>query len=214
MKNPFKKHFKFFMQEGTAYLEYNGPKPKNLNQAFLISLAKWGILSDDKTTIRFGKIDDGQEDTCGLCMWDIEKTEALNLDELDECHCCPVFKYTEMENCEGTPYRNLSFFSNLTERSKIAKAELAFILKLYKKFKRMKNPKYVLVKADDWQGLFVDGKLVFENHSISLFDLQRLIPEAKNSEIETRYVTEKYDEELQNRGCFPKNLTKVRLQKK
>lgn len=35
----------------------------------------------------------------------------------------------------------------------------------------MNKPKFVIVNADDWQGLYKDGELVTEGHSVELHEL-------------------------------------------
>ena len=71
----------------------------------------------------------------------------------------------------------------------------------------MKNDKIVIVMSDDWTGLYVDGKLVYENHSIEVHDLIR----------EGLFSASIYDitsEELENHGYqCPDNLKDLKLRR-
>ncbi len=51
------------------------------------------------------------------------------------------------------------------------------------------TPKYVLVtNEDDWEGFYVDGRLVAENHRLDPYDIMRVM----GIELETRCVTGEY----------------------
>lgn len=62
----------------------------------------------------------------------------------------------------------------------------------------------VLVNSDDWQGIYIKGKLVYENHSISC---QEFI---KHAGLECGYRTA--DEEfVAEQGGLPQDLEEVKL---
>lgn len=75
--------------------------------------------------------------------------------------------------------------------------------------------KAVLVKADDWQGVFIDGELSYEGHEINFRDLKEICKHNKLniSDIEEKWVTDDYyDRYLSRYGSFPNNLSEVELQ--
>lgn len=74
-----------------------------------------------------------------------------------------------------------------------------------------KTPHAIIIRADDWEGLFVDGVLVYEHHEISRRELRELCKEHKInfSEIEEGWVTDDYDEYLSVAGGFPEKLEDV-----
>jgi hypothetical protein len=77
--------------------------------------------------------------------------------------------------------------------------------------------KAVLVQADDWEGLFIDGKLVREGHTLNQGSsrIKYFIKLAEKydfdiKELEEGYVTEDFDENyLEECGHFPKSLSEV-----
>lgn len=64
-------------------------------------------------------------------------------------------------------------------------------------------PQIIIVKTDEWEGLWVDGKLVEEDESIRIETLTEHIPSLK--------ITEVWDEskalkkQMQDTGFFPEN---------
>lgn len=75
----------------------------------------------------------------------------------------------------------------------------------------------ILVKADDWEGLFVNGKLVEEGHELNegisrvkYFNKLAKTYGFKLSEMEEAWVTDEYDEELSDTGSFHELLKDVR----
>jgi hypothetical protein len=66
----------------------------------------------------------------------------------------------------------------------------------------MSNPKYTLVFSDDWCGIYVDGELEYENHTLSVIDLL-LITEADFEQI---WADEEW---ISERGVLPKDLNEV-----
>jgi len=77
--------------------------------------------------------------------------------------------------------------------------------------------KAILIQSDDWEGLFINGKLVEEGHTLNEgrsrtkyfiklskqydFDLEKLI--------ETE-IDEEDEERLYNIGCFPENINELK----
>lgn len=57
-------------------------------------------------------------------------------------------------------------------------------------------PKIVLVTGYDWQGLYIDGKLVDQNHSIDVGDVISYLPGAEERE----------GEPPEDSNGFPENL--------
>jgi len=67
-----------------------------------------------------------------------------------------------------------------------------------------------IVDCDDWFGLYIDGKLVFENHRLEYYDiLQAISSRLDNIEFEISEVD--YDW-MDGRGALPKKLEKVKLE--
>ncbi len=66
-----------------------------------------------------------------------------------------------------------------------------------------KLPRIVLVRADDWKGLYLDGKLVEEGHRVDTIDVLHALG------IEARQVWAN-DEWLNDRGCLPPSLRDVK----
>jgi hypothetical protein len=61
----------------------------------------------------------------------------------------------------------------------------------------------VVVCADDWQGLYVNGNLVNEDHKIRIGDLASCTPIGT---VTIKYLNDKGCEWLENKGSFPSNL--------
>lgn len=60
--------------------------------------------------------------------------------------------------------------------------------------------------SSDWQGLYIDGKLVMENHQLSIYEILDAIG------IDYKYI-EADDEWLANRGSLPEKLSQVKKTK-
>jgi len=74
--------------------------------------------------------------------------------------------------------------------------------------------KYVIVKCDDWEQLYIDGKVSVGGHSLRLIpDLQEAVPDATLSDFEEVWADEKWVEE-EACGCFPDKLEDVKLKEK
>ena len=80
--------------------------------------------------------------------------------------------------------------------------------------------KAIIVKADDWEGLFIDNVLVAEGHTLNEgYDRITWISEVSKTynfdsgEVTFRYVTDDYYENvLGNEGRFRKNLSEIELE--
>ncbi len=66
-----------------------------------------------------------------------------------------------------------------------------------------KQPRIVLVRADDWRGLYLDGKLVDEGHRVDTIDVLHALG------IEATQCWAN-DEWLNDRGCLPPSLRDVK----
>lgn len=74
--------------------------------------------------------------------------------------------------------------------------------------------KAVLVKADDWQGIFIDGKLDYEGHEITISDMKKICKRhnINITDIDEKWVTDDYYERyLSEYGNFPNDLSEVEL---
>lgn len=74
-----------------------------------------------------------------------------------------------------------------------------------KKNKRV--PKFLLVNADYWQALFIDGKCVEQHHEIDLIDYLK----DNGVDIEERDAYEHPG--LEDEGQFPEDLDKIKFDK-
>lgn len=78
------------------------------------------------------------------------------------------------------------------------------------------NNHAILIRSDDWEGLFVRGKLAEEGHTLNqgynkVRYFQKLAKQYKFNleEMQTGYVTESYERVLEDEGGFPKMLYDV-----
>lgn len=70
----------------------------------------------------------------------------------------------------------------------------------------------VLVKSDDWQALFVDGKSVIQSHRITLEDFAIYIPNHTFGELGYAWVTDEYyNGYMMDSGRMHSNLEDVDL---
>ncbi|MEN6367607.1 MAG: hypothetical protein ABFC88_12390 [Thermoguttaceae bacterium] len=67
------------------------------------------------------------------------------------------------------------------------------------------RPQCVLVDGDDWEGFYVNGKLIAQHHHVQLGE----IFEALGNPFEHQFADTKW---LCERGNLPENLSEVRLQ--
>ena len=66
-----------------------------------------------------------------------------------------------------------------------------------------KNQKIVIVSGDDWQGIYIDGQLKYEGHSIRPMDIFEVLG-INHEQFECDF------EWLEERGRLPKNLEEVK----
>ncbi len=62
--------------------------------------------------------------------------------------------------------------------------------------------KLLILTADDWEGLFIDGKLVTEGHSIPLYEFCEVL----GIKVDFKEVDDEYMCEM---GSFPQNLDEI-----
>lgn len=72
----------------------------------------------------------------------------------------------------------------------------------------------VLVKSDDWQGLYINNKLWEEGHHI---EFSMIIDRCKKngvdiSDLEEVWVSEDYQEKLEDMGNFPDSYDEVEVE--
>jgi len=106
------KEYEFRVEEDV--LLYEGPQPKTMLEALVLSIAKWRVLVDTPVD------DDGGPTTCGLC----------GLYFKQDCWGCPVSKATGRAWCMDTPYTEYIYYPDQNRLKDIALAELLFLTKL------------------------------------------------------------------------------------
>jgi hypothetical protein len=62
--------------------------------------------------------------------------------------------------------------------------------------------KLLILTTDDWEGLFIDGKLATEGHSISLYEFCKIL----GIKVDFKEVDDEYMYEM---GSFPQNLDEI-----
>jgi hypothetical protein len=77
--------------------------------------------------------------------------------------------------------------------------------------------KAILIKADDWEGLFISGKLVEEGHTLNegTSRIMYFLNLAKTynfnlEELKEVYITEEDEEKLNDYGSFPEYLSDLK----
>lgn len=69
--------------------------------------------------------------------------------------------------------------------------------------------KVVFVNSDDWQGMYVDGRLEYENHTISSFDMMNVLGKSADGySFEEEIVCDQ--QWIESIGHLPKRLDRVR----
>ena len=78
-------------------------------------------------------------------------------------------------------------------------------------------PKAILIQADDWEGLFIDGVLIEQGHTLNqgYSRVKHFINLAKThnfdvEELEEVWVQEVDEDYLYAHGGFPKNLNELK----
>lgn len=70
--------------------------------------------------------------------------------------------------------------------------------------------KLTLVRGDDWEGIYIDGKLVTEGHSHDTMEAIKLAIARGVTEAETMWANDAW---LQDEGSLPRALHDVRVAK-
>ena len=77
--------------------------------------------------------------------------------------------------------------------------------------------KAILIKADDWEGLFVDGILIEEGHTLNqgMSRVKYFLELSKDfdfdlEEMEEVWIDEEDEDNLYRIGCFPSQLTDLK----
>ena len=77
--------------------------------------------------------------------------------------------------------------------------------------------KAILIGTDDWEGLFVNGKLVEEGHTLNQgynrMNYFKKLSKQYNfdlNDLESGYVTPEYQIELEDCGSFPEDINDVK----
>jgi len=73
----------------------------------------------------------------------------------------------------------------------------------------------IVSNGDDWEGLYVNGKCIVQDHRISRMDLIEEILKVVDKgsiSVEECYLTDEYIEKAYNTGCFPDNLSEMELE--
>lgn len=94
---------------------FDGKEPDPLS----LSITKWEAIVDFLER-GYPVWCDGGAGTCALCC----------SDKTDRCQGCPVSAKTKEDACQGTPYWDWALLpekSDLSERLKVARAEIAFL---------------------------------------------------------------------------------------
>ena len=80
----------------------------------------------------------------------------------------------------------------------------------------MDYPRVLIVNSDDWQGLFIEGKLIDEGHSLGEgYGITKYLKAQSKKykfsidDIKEAYVTDEYEEYLYDHGSFHTNIEDV-----
>lgn len=65
---------------------------------------------------------------------------------------------------------------------------------------------YVIARGDDWEGLYINGRLVTEGHSLKIEDILKEAQKQPPTNSAVRWVDIDW---LQERGDLPKAIAKV-----
>lgn len=73
-------------------------------------------------------------------------------------------------------------------------------------------PKVFLLTSDDWEGIYVDGDLVYESHNITPMQLLEFATKLhfSSEDVKDAYIDDIDDEIAQRTGCFPKKLSDLK----
>lgn len=112
-------------------LEYNGPTPTTVEEAWIITIAKWGITIG---LLHQGLPlwSNGGTNTCGLCLLGLKMQKRAERLGTKTCTHCPIKKDTGKPSCYGTPYPSWEGVDQYTpDHLPIAIAELTYLLGVY-----------------------------------------------------------------------------------
>lgn len=70
--------------------------------------------------------------------------------------------------------------------------------------KKVDNPSCFIVKADDWAGFYIDGKLALQDHHIRLDDVLELL----GVNVSSKWADQAWLEQL---GSLPTDLKEVKF---
>lgn len=114
--------FELDLDKPPHILAYLGDKPKNEEEAWVITLQKWEFLSEPRDT----KAHDGGTMTCGLC-WLYHAHHQRG----SGCEKCPIgiAGYAE---CQKTPYTRYRGAKDAKEAQVYAEEELEFLKNIRK----------------------------------------------------------------------------------
>ena len=68
--------------------------------------------------------------------------------------------------------------------------------------------KMVIIRADDWEGIYIDGKLETEGHSTEPYDAVKIAIRHGVSSVESLWCDLDW---IHDEGNLPRNLSDVRL---
>jgi hypothetical protein len=67
----------------------------------------------------------------------------------------------------------------------------------------------ILLSADDWEGLFIDGELIDEGHEIRRTELVKAMKTYSTFDVKFEYFSIEGQEWLEERGSFPMNFCDI-----
>lgn len=71
------------------------------------------------------------------------------------------------------------------------------------------DKRLILVSGDDWEGLFLNGKILDEEHSIQWDNLVKYMKQFNTLDVNFVMLSPLGDEWLQNRGSFPEYFSEI-----
>lgn len=76
----------------------------------------------------------------------------------------------------------------------------------------MGGNKFILISADDWEGLYYDGMLVFEGHELQKKELVNFMNVAKTINVEFKSFNYLGLDWIHDRGSLPDCITEIPIQ--
>lgn len=68
-----------------------------------------------------------------------------------------------------------------------------------------------IIILDDWEGLYINGQLVDEGHSINLRTVLKKLAKEYNFTFRSHCASPELEDKIQQVGSLPKNLDEVEL---